>query len=1175
MKLKQMCLVFALTLILSLALCVSAFAAKEADGWTYTENADGTITLNEYSGSVTAEFNIPSELGGMTVTGIDGQLFKDPEQYNALKEVTVPGSIKTIGYGAFMQCAELSKVTLSEGVTEIGEYAFRLCTALTDITLPDSLKVLGGNSFIRSGLTSVTIPKNTESVSSTAFNSCSALSEISVSPENTRFASVGGVLFDKDITELVCYPPGKTGSEYTIPASVKTIASRAFTNLSSLTAVNAEAGSEYFSSENGVLFNKDGSVLLVYPTGRTDAEYAIPDSVSEIGEYAFSYNASLKSVKGTTNLKKIDDNAFYSCAALESMEGFDGVTDIGTTAFYRAAISDLGVFTALENIGYRAFYNCVKITAVKGMNNLKTIGDEAFVFCAVTDVELPDGFTTIGANAFRGSYIKKLRIPASLTDTGTVFRAIQFDTVEIGEGTVVITKKAVNFSMSTVIIPASVTKIDDNVFNYLKMPKNVFYQGTKEQWEAIEIGSGNDSLKNAQFYYEATPDTTPVPTPPPTPTPTPKPTPTATPTPTPVPPTVPPRATRPPATPEPTDDMPLEIWEVSGRRITIIVKSDIPEGTEFTVVMAKYKDDIMLDAAVETFKTESSKGSVFDVMMSKAISTDAEGEYIKTMLWDSTDSCRPLALPYTTTPLIKAFPGAEGGGQFAVGGRGKGGAEVYHVTNLNDSGKGSFRDAVSEPGRIVVFDVGGTINLSKSITRIEDVTILGQTAPGDGITITGAPLDLKGGDIVRYLRLRPTYKHEIEGDGFGGIGAGESIIDHCSVSYSVDECISFYDCGNFTLQNCISSESLKNSGHSKGSHGYGGIWGGHNASYHHNLMACHDSRNPRLSAGLFQGSLDYDMSEQTYLTDLRNNIIYNWGGNSAYGGQGAMAANIINCYYKPGPSTTSHRSRIYETSSSGNGLISKWSTDLYVDGNYMDGSEAVTADNSKGVDHDSTEAKYYVWTKDTITDEAKAVHFKFEEKYPVTTQTAEETYDTLLDHIGASLPRRDETDARVINDVKNGTGRIIDNEAEVGGVMQYPTVYRWFDIPQEWKDANGMGDAYEGEIVPDGRWKGYTWIEAYVNEWTEQQENPTNPDVTIQTSADGNNIAVSAEASPVGESSITKIVIYDGDRIISEHETDKVNVNIDAAAGTHYISALAYNQKGESTRSTIAVVDVK
>ena len=273
MSIKKILWTAALCLVFCLALCISAFAAEgdtgKADGWTYTENADGTITLNEYSGNVAAEFNIPSELGGMSVTGIDGQLFKDPEQYNALKEVTVPGSIKTIGYRAFMQCAELSKVTLPEGVTEIGNSAFRMCAALKDITLPDSLTTIGNSAFMQSGLASITIPKGTESVSPTAFSSCSALSEISVSPENTRFASVGGVLFDKDITELVCYPPGKTGGEYTIPASVKTISDRALTNLSSLTALNVEAGSESFSSENGVLFNKDGSVLLVYPTGRS------------------------------------------------------------------------------------------------------------------------------------------------------------------------------------------------------------------------------------------------------------------------------------------------------------------------------------------------------------------------------------------------------------------------------------------------------------------------------------------------------------------------------------------------------------------------------------------------------------------------------------------------------------------------------------------------------------------------------------------------------------------------------------------------------------------------------------------------------------------------------------------------------------------------------------------
>ncbi len=994
MNIKKTLCAAALCLAFCLTLCGSAFAAKVADGWTYTENADGTITLNVYSGSVTAVFNIPSELGGMTVTGIDGQLFRDPEQANALKEVTVPGSVKTIGYGAFMNCAELSKVTLSEGVTEIGEYAFRLCTALKDITLPDSLKVLGGNSFIRSGLTSVTIPKNTESVSSTAFNTCLSLPEISVSPENTHFESVGGVLFDEDITELVCYPAGKTGSEYTIPASVKTIGNRVFTNLSSLTAINAEAGSEYFSSENGVLFTKDGSVLVVYPTGKTDVEYTIPDSVSEIGAYAFGYNASLESVKGTTNLKKLDDYAFYSCAALARTEGFDRVTDIGTAAFYQTAVSDLSVFTALENIGYRAFFNCSKITAVKGMNNLKTIGNEAFSSCAVTDVELPDGFTTIGTNAFFGDRLKKLRLPASLTDTGTVFRSVSLDTVELGEGTVVITKKAVNCSMSTIIIPASVTKIDENVFNYFKMPKNVFYQGTKEQWEAIEIGSGNDSLKNAQFYYEATPDTTVAP---------------------------------PTATPAPTEK--------------------------------------------PVFKN------------------------------------------------ISAFPGAEGGGMFAKGARAASNPEIYHVTTLEDYDdsagertiKGSLRDAVSSGNRIIVFDVAGNIELKARLNISGgNLTILGQTAPGDGICITGYDTHINSSNVIlRYLRFRMGDKNDVEDDSLGGRNINNVIVDHCSISWSVDECASFYDNTDFTMQWCIISESLNNSVHAKGSHGYGGIWGGANASFHHNLMAHHKSRNPRAPEGDFkmlQGidEGDYDMSQQRQLSDWRNNVIYNWGSNSAYGGQAAMAVNIVNCYYKSGPATGSGvENRIYELSSTGNDKTFVWSTDLYLDGNHVDGYPAVSANNALGVSKDATTQNYYVWTNGPsgtnnnnveykpISENADAqnVHFKYSDEYPVTTQSAEQAYEEVLEKAGASYSR-DSLDARVVEDVRNGTAEhgtngIIDTPSEAGGLPYLSGIGEADSdkdgLPDRWEDQNGSNKNNAADAA-DILTSGYTRIEEYAND---------------------------------------------------------------------------------------------
>ncbi len=1058
MKLKQLCRVCVLTLILSLAVCAAVFTETSGD-FEYQINPDGTTAaITRYIGR-DAALVIPPEIDGYIVT---------------------------------------------------------------------DLKISSGNSNI----TSISIPDSVTNITRSSITVLTNLTEITVSNGSEAYSSADGILFDKDMTRLIACPRKKAADTYAVPGSVETIGVQAFANISGIKTITLPEG-----------------VLTIEDTafGSCPAVVNIPSSVTKIGTGALGRKKLREIVLSADNKDfVISDGVLYSADMTRLLLYSDEKTD-----------TELKLPESVTTVDPYAFYNNKNLMSAIVPDSVTDIGNYAFMNCSgLLFAKLPDALTVIPTGIYQGC--RKLQ------------------RFEVGENVNEIKNSAFygcnNLAIS---IPESVTEIGRNAIIKTSSGTTIIY-GVAGSY--AETYANQNDIPFADISTMPTPE--PLPTAAPTSKPTAKPTetstPTAKPTPTPVPPTVPPRATRPPATAEPTDTMPWKINGLYGNRINISVDGSAEEGTPFTAIAAKYKDDVLIDVSVEDLTTKCPAGMSFYADLSSFPSVTGEGEYIKIMLWDNMDDCRPLTLPYVTTPLLTAFPGAEGGGKYSTGGRGRGGAEVYHVTNLNDSGPGSFRDAVSKSGRIVVFDVGGTINLEKSIRYIGGVTILGQTAPGDGITITGANLELDGSNIIRYLRIRPTFKNKIEADGLGGFNGVQTIIDHCSVSYSIDECISFYEYTDFTLQNCISSESLKNGGHSKGAHGYGGIWGGYNASFHHNLLASHDSRNPRIAAGRFEGDLDYDMSEQMTLTDLRNNIIYNWGGNSAYGGQGAMAANIINSYYKPGPSTTSHRSRIFQTTSTGNGQTSKWATDLYVDGNYMDGNQSVTADNSKGVDHDSTVAQYYVWTKDNIIDEAKAVHFKFEEKYPVTTQTAEETYDTLLDHIGASLPRRDETDARIISEVRNGQGRIIDNEAEVGGVMQYPTVYRWFEIPQKWKDENGMGDAYEGDIVPDGRWKGYTWIEAYVNEWTEQQELPTNPDVTIQTSVDGNNITVSAEASPVGDNTITKIVIYDGDKIVSEHETDKVNVNIDSAeAGTHYISALAYNQKGESTRSTISVINVK
>ncbi len=451
-----------------------------------------------------------------------------------------------------------------------------------------------------------------------------------------------------------------------------------------------------------------------------------------------------------------------------------------------------------------------------------------------------------------------------------------------------------------------------------------------------------------------------------------------------------------------------------------------------------------------------------------------------------------------------AFPGAEGGGMYTAGGRG---GKVIHVTNLNDSGAGSLRDALNQKGpRTIVFDVAGIIELKSNLGISNgDVTIAGQTAPGDGICLKNYSTQVKANNvIIRFVRFRlgdQMPAADAEGaDAVWGRYNDNLILDHCSMSWSMDECASFYANRNFTMQWCILTESLKASNHVKGTHGYGGIWGGKDASFHHNMLANHDSRNPRFCHPQVYGS--YVETHRGHM-DYRNNVVFNWGDNSSYGGEGGWY-NMVNNYYKPGEASKDRKYflDVYAYYAKDGKVYAESYPDLYLSGNVHEKHADITADNKTGLYwHKSNGTTDYPNHGKTLSSPLSIKGPSGEEVYTMT-QSARDAYELVLEIGGASL-RRDAVDERACNDAKTGKatfpdggngsrGGLVDTPSAVGGWPSYEATAAEKAAAKD-SDGDGMPDWFEDhfgldkEKTEDGNGKTldikgrYTNLEMYLH----------------------------------------------------------------------------------------------
>ncbi|GGF98923.1 hypothetical protein GCM10010912_49600 [Paenibacillus albidus] len=559
---------------------------------------------------------------------------------------------------------------------------------------------------------------------------------------------------------------------------------------------------------------------------------------------------------------------------------------------------------------------------------------------------------------------------------------------------------------------------------------------------------------------------------------------------------------------------------------------------------------------------------------------------------------------FSGAPIV-AFPGAEGGGAYASGGRG---GDVYIVTTLEDYAvndkpiEGSLRYGIlSTPteGRTIVFHVSGTIELQSTLrlNNIKNLTIAGQTAPGNGITLAGWDTNISDSEniIIRYISFRPGAANVYSGsdsmDALWGRDNNYFLIDHCSFSWNTDETLSLYRGENGTIQWSIISESLTLSGHSKGRHGYGGIAGGDKTTFHHNLYANHTSRNPRLGGG-YAGAADAD---HVAVVQFSNNVIYNWGFNGTYGG-GFTFTNFMNNIEIAGPGTRDNvTQRVIDAGESTklggfyingnriNGKLTGWlneSSDYVKFSGVNSGDQMTTFATKPYLSADSTGVNH------GITNKA------FDDYVNSGIQHANEPLlRSILQQAGATYPRRDAIDARIVAEVEQDLGRFINTEHEVGGyISDFGVALEQRDDPfdtnhngidDKWEQKNNIRDITDAyKTVTDS---GYTWLELYINGLVDMEHAAENPDAKLLAPENnaqfisGKEIEVNIKASSKFGHKIKKVAVYHGSEYLGD-AVKKGSTYTYTIKGledaSHYISARVTDTKGNETQTTAANIHV-